>query len=240
VAKLVDDRQYIFLNNQLTISYIHQKALSIRGGIMAEEYIYLKDYLALIEWLYNRFGGKLICKHSDAISRQGLSYAAGRDIASIISDSDNAQDEAQDIHSFESYPAYYATIEEVPFGMSLSGRDVFYISLGYELNREIRVRHELWVDKMHKMLGLIYEFQTADIAFDKKYFIECKDSSDHHIFLDATFRELIRKLEPFGRIVITCKRLATSRSIECANDLHPSSIKEIIDLLLKMARYIKK
>jgi len=204
---------------------------------MAVEYIYLKEYLALINNFNNRWGGKVIRRHSDQISREGLSYAVGRDITPTLSESEHV---VSDILSLESYPAYETEIDSVPVSMAFSGEDIFNVSLRYDLKWEIKVRHENMIDKISKKLRLDWEFQTGDADFDKKYYIECKDATHRPIFLDATFRSLVEKLEPFDRLVTTAKRLGTSRPIDNPNLLDPSTMKDFLEALLRTAKYMKK
>ena len=206
---------------------------------MSDEYTWLSEYLTLIKWLHDRYGGTVEQRHSDKYSRQGLSQAVGRVDYGPASETDHTHDANDNILGLDSYPAYHAVIDDIPVSIALSGRDELSISLKCLSRWEFRLRHELRFDRVMKFLRLDYEFKSGDPDFDRTYYIETIKPSNRDIFRDATFREYVKKLEPFVRLVVTDSRLATSRKIDNPDYLIPSTFSDFATQLIKIARYVK-
>jgi hypothetical protein len=205
---------------------------------MADEYPWLKEFINLIDWGRTRWGGTIIPGFSDRYNGPGFSFNVGGVLASSPANFDD-DEELQDIHGLDSYPAYETTVDDIPVAMGFSGTDIWHISLQYRLKWKILVRHEHWADRMFKNLKLDYEFQTGNPEFDKTYYLRARDKSYRPIFLETRFQDFIRRLEPFGELAATVTGISVSRKIDTSALLQPSAVEAYIKLLFLMARYLK-
>ena len=206
---------------------------------MATEFQWLQEYLILVDWMRSKWGGKVKRRFTERYSGSATKTNVGGMLAGVSSDIDE-EVAIEDIFTLESYPAIETMIEGVRLGMALSDSDMLSLSLEHDIRWEVRVRHEHWADRIFKRLWLEYEFQTGDSSFDKIYFIIANDPSHRAIFLDAAFREMLRKLEPFVGLATTRTHLGITRPIESAELLQSSAIEDLVTLMIRIARFLKK
>ncbi len=206
---------------------------------MADQYLYLQEYLTLIDWLNDRWGGKITRRFEDRYSGSSRKVNIGGTLSGISSDLDD-DEEIRDVYSLKCYPVYQASIEGYQVGMALSDSDLLDLSFASPMKWAFKIRHEHWADKMFKKLRLDYEFQSGDAAFDKKYYIETKDPAHRKVFLEASLRDYVQRLEPFEKLVATTSRMAIARKIDSPDLLKPSAMKEMLDIMFQAARYLKR
>lgn len=206
---------------------------------MADDFIWLNEYLTLVDWIRSRWGGKVTRRFSDRYGGFGGRMRFGTVNAETSALAEDG-DDIQDIFKLDTYPAYEGAIEGIPLGMALSDSDELSMSIEYMMKWEIEIRHEHWADRMFKKLRLDYEFKSGDANFDREYYIKAKNPSHRDIFQEARLQDLIRDLEPFEWMITTPGRLGITRKIVNADLLRPDEFEKFIGTLHEVARFLKR
>jgi hypothetical protein len=155
---------------------------------------------------------------------------------------------------FFTYPGYkkehkdytlLIDISESPIGdisVFEGGDNVEYLRL-YLLkptDYNMLIRKEGFFDKVHKLLGLAFEFKTGNPEFDKKYFIRAKTDHGKSLLKRQDFQDMIKNVEPFAGVRINASGLHWSQEIRNKSQLEFDYVKKYIDWLANLLKIITK
>lgn len=118
-----------------------------------------------------------------------------------------------------------------------AGDNVEYLVVNVTVDTplSLRVSPEGIDKKLHKLLGLVSEYQTGNKAFDKRYFLHTKTEADERAISDTPVQESIAALEPFALIEAAEKRVTVSRMIKGKADLAAKSVMRLVENTLRLA-----
>lgn len=205
---------------------------------MAEKYQRLSEYLTLVDWMRSTWGGNLSRGFDQQYSELGWGMNIGGMLAGVPP-SVGSDIESENIFELDFYPALETSVEGHPLRMMLSETNLLVLSIECDIRCIFLVRHEKWIDKIYKRIWIEFEFQTGDSTFDRQYYIVANDPSHRAVFLDGTFRERLREMEPLAQVEASRSRLEIIRPIQDASLLQADSVKDIIRRMLDMADYLK-
>ncbi|MEE9553173.1 MAG: hypothetical protein V3W18_02655, partial [candidate division Zixibacteria bacterium] len=102
------------------------------------------------------------------------------------------------------------------------------------------IRHEIFMDRFKKKIGLEFEAQTGDESFDKKYFIISKPKEDISHLKSRQVQEKIINLEPFSGLHFSKGGINLAHVINNSGRLNIRSIEPIIKHLIDLAKFVSK
>jgi hypothetical protein len=97
------------------------------------------------------------------------------------------------------------------------------------------IRHESFMDRFKKKLGLEYEAQTGNEKFDKKYFLITPPKEDLGSLKSIQVQQRIMDLEPFDGVYLGKGGISFSNMITDAKELEIQNIERTIEKLKKLA-----
>lgn len=147
------------------------------------------------------------------------------------------------------YPRYTAVIDnhtismtvwEYPFPGTrmMEGEDnieYLLIVLHMSCNHRIAVRHEHFMDRFKKKVGLEYELQTGDGKFDRDYFLITRPKENIEFLKLPVVQKTIRDMEPFAGISFGMYGISFSRELCDEKQFDIAEIKSIVHRLIGLA-----
>lgn len=152
------------------------------------------------------------------------------------------------------YPTYkstiydhsvYVTISEfaLPGGSLMGAADnVEYLSI-FLYARCIfsaAIRHEMFIDRIKKKIGLEFEAQTGYEKFDRKYFIISKLKEDISRLKSMDVQQKITNLEPFSGLHFSKGGINSTHVIDNSDPLNVRNVEFIVKKLIDLAKLVSK
>jgi hypothetical protein len=104
----------------------------------------------------------------------------------------------------------------------------------------LRVSHEELHKKLHRLLGLVSEYQTGNRSFDQAYFLKTSGEGDERVASNPDFQKAVTDLEPFALIDVTPDRVSISRMITRKRSLGVESVASFVDGLRRLVKLAQR
>ena len=121
---------------------------------------------------------------------------------------------------------------------SADNSEYLSLTLGAHCGLRMALRHEHFMDRFKKKIGLENEIQVGDPGFDREYFIISRPNIDAAPIRTGAFRTAIRAFEPFSGIFISPGSVTVAQALGDENTLCLKHIEEVTAKLVTLAKLV--